>query len=92
MKGDSLARLAMGTAFVQWQHLTDAYALEVRALQRGDPGAAANLTRIAGELHRSRQCAGGRAEVLPAPGAIGPASRMSQAAETLNAGRGLGRR
>lgn len=87
MKDDSLARLAMGTAFAQWQHLTDAYALEVRALQRGDPCAATNLTRIAGEMHRSRQSAGCSADVFPSAGALRPASRIAPVEETVNARR-----
>lgn len=50
MKDESLA---MGPAFSRWQHLTDQYASEVHALQRGDASAATRLARLAREMHGS---------------------------------------
>lgn len=45
--------LAMGPAFSRWQHLTDEYAVEVHALQRGDSSAATRLARLAREIQGS---------------------------------------
>lgn len=69
---------AMGAAFAQWQQLTDAYAAEVRALQRGDPAAAAKLVRIASELHRSREFASAQRSVLPLRASAVPAAPKAQ--------------
>ena len=60
--------LAMGPAFSRWQHLTDAYAAEVHALQRGDASAAARLARLAREMQGSQPLEGGKS---PPAGAAG---------------------
>ncbi|MEJ8848092.1 hypothetical protein [Variovorax rhizosphaerae] len=41
------AKSDMGIAFSQWQELTDAYAMQIDALARRMPGAAAEVARLA---------------------------------------------
>lgn len=40
----------MGTSFVDWQDLTQAYLAGMEALRRGEPGATEALRRLAVEL------------------------------------------
>lgn len=42
----------MGTSFVDWQDLTQAYLAAIEALRRGEPGATEALRRLAIELER----------------------------------------
>ena len=41
---------AMGQDFVRWAELTDAYALQLAAMERGEPSARANAARLARQL------------------------------------------
>lgn len=61
--------LAMGPAFSRWQQLTDEYAAEVHALQRGDSSAATRLALLAREMHGSWPLKGAHA---PPPVAAAP--------------------
>ena len=42
----------MGTVFKRWQDLTDAYAKNIEAMFRNEPGAAAQLERLARDLEK----------------------------------------
>ena len=42
----------MSSAFHRWQRLTDAYAEQLEALRRNEPGATAMLRRICRDLER----------------------------------------
>ena len=42
----------MGSAFKRWQNLTDVYARKIEAMSRNEPGAAAELERLARELEK----------------------------------------
>lgn len=42
----------MGSAFKRWQDLTDAYARNIEAMSRNEPGAAAELERLAKDIER----------------------------------------
>jgi hypothetical protein len=42
----------MGAAFRRWQELTDAYARNIEAMSRNEPGAAAELERLAKDIEK----------------------------------------
>lgn len=42
----------MGSAFKRWQDLTDAYARNIEAMFRNEPGAAAELVRLARDIEK----------------------------------------
>lgn len=42
----------MGSAFKRWQELTDAYACSIEAMFRNEPGAAAELERLAKDIEK----------------------------------------
>lgn len=42
----------MGSVFRRWQDLTDAYAKSIQAMLRHEPGAAAELERLAKDLEK----------------------------------------
>lgn len=46
---------AMDAALARWTALTDAYALQLAAMARGEPQARAEVVRLAGELEELQQ-------------------------------------
>lgn len=42
----------MGAVFKRWQDLTDAYARNIEAMFRNEPGAAAELERLAKDIEK----------------------------------------
>ncbi|RYH59612.1 MAG: hypothetical protein EON54_11010 [Alcaligenaceae bacterium] len=67
--------LAMGPAFSRWQHLTDEYAAEVHALQRGDASAATRLALLAREMQGLWPFKGGHAPPAAAAAAAAPSGK-----------------